>query len=98
MNYELQKVILNNATIYNILFESEVLGHIIVLENSNILVQNSEIDIKILGESFGYNGHFLLCENEEYTAVTLNSDEFLKPDYSFKVLNLNEYFLNESKL
>jgi hypothetical protein len=98
MDYELQKVILNNATVYNILFESNILGHVVLIDNCNILIQNSEIDIKTLAESFGFEGHFLISENEKYNPVTLTSDEFLKPNYSFKVLNLNEYFLNELKL
>jgi len=59
-----------------------------------------------IGVAAGNNISEIVCEykvgvdpNKDSPATFhLTSDEFLKPNYSFKVLNLNEYFLNELKL
>lgn len=97
MKYELQKIVMKNCDIYNVLFESNVLGHILLSENSNILVQVGDLDIISLAESFGFEGNFLLADGEEYKTVNLSPALDFSPLYEFKIINLNDYFLSEAK-
>lgn len=93
MTYEIQKIILKNCTVYNILLESELLGHVIEEENKKLLVQTSKLNIIPIAESLGFDGSFV-CENgEELKIVQLNSSGVVP--VNFKVINLQEHSLNE---
>ena len=96
MNYEIQKVIMKNCVIYNILHESTILGHIIESENSKVLVQADEVPIVPLAESFGFQGKFWLAANDEYKLVDLQATPDFKPLYEFKVMNFDNHFLSEA--
>ncbi|NBO36562.1 hypothetical protein EBU91_03360 [bacterium] len=95
MNYELQKIVLKNCSVYNILFEGSVLGHILMNENFSLLVQNDEIPIAPIVESFGFSGNVLLAKENGYESITLNPSEDLKAIYEFKVINLQDQILTE---
>ena len=96
MRYDIQKIIMKNCTVYNILHESTLLGHIIENEDSKVLVQTDEIPIIPLVESFGFEGKFWLVENEDYKLVELKPTPDFIPLYEFKVINFDNYFLSES--
>ncbi|MEO5366010.1 MAG: hypothetical protein H7831_06590 [Magnetococcus sp. WYHC-3] len=98
MDYEIQKVIFKNCTVYNILHESNILGHVIQHENSNVLIQTDELPIIPLAESFGFQGHFYLATEDGYQSVNLNPTSEFKPLYEFKVINLEDHLLTESEL
>jgi hypothetical protein len=93
MNYEIQKIILKNCTVYNILLESELLGHVIEEENKNLLIQTSDLNIIPIAESLGFNGSFICEINDNYEIIKLNSSGVVP--VNFKVINLQEHFLNE---
>jgi len=98
MDYQIQKIIFKNCTVYNILHESNVLGHVIQHENSNVLIQTDELPIIPLAESFGFQGHFYLASENGYESVELNPTDEFKPLYEFKVINFEDYSLNEAEL
>lgn len=95
MKYELQKIVFNNCNVYNILFESNVIGHIIANEEKTILVQNDELSIIPIAESFGFGGNAYLAKEEGYEKIVLNPSPELKPLYEYKVVNLPEYSLKQ---
>jgi hypothetical protein len=95
MNYELQKIILSNCNVYNILFESNILGHIIVDEDTTLLVQNDEVSIIPIAESFGFGGEAYLANEEGFEKVVLHGTPETKPLYEYKVVNLPNYSLNQ---
>jgi hypothetical protein len=98
MNYEIQKVIFKNCTVYNILHESNILGHVIEHENSNVLIQTDELPIVPIAESFGFQGHFYLGSEDGYESVNLTPTSEFKPLCEFKVINFDHYSLNEVEL
>ena len=93
MGYKLQKILLNNCDVYNILFEDRILGHIIVTEENTILVQNEDLNIVPLAESFGFHGKAYVSIENGYEEVILNDSSDLKPLYEYKVVNLQDQFL-----
>jgi hypothetical protein len=95
MKYELQKIVLENCKVYNILFESNVLGHILVGGGKTILVPTDEISIVPIAESFGFDGPALVANENSYETVMLNGSPELKPIYEYKVVNLPDYSLNQ---
>lgn len=97
MGYELQKVILEKGNVYNIFFDSNLLGHVLVENNTMILVQTDEIPIVPLAESFGFSGEAYVSEGDKYSKITLNGTSELQPIYEYKVLNLPNCFLTESE-
>ena len=97
MKYEIQKIIMENCTIYNFLYENRVLGHFIENDDSKVLVQTDEISIIPIAESFLFEGPCWLSENGEYKLIELNPSPELTPLYEFKSINLENYTLNELK-
>ena len=98
MNYKLQKVLLNDCSLYNILFENTVLGHVLVNEKFTILVQNDELSIVPIVESFGFSGDVLLAKEDGYEKITLNPSLELEPLYEYKVINLQNHSLTEEEI
>lgn len=88
MNYELQKITLDNETVYNIIFESRLLGHVIIADEQIILVQTDELPIIPLAESFGFSGDAYLVNGDNESKVVLNGTPEFKPLYEYKVINL----------
>jgi hypothetical protein len=95
MKYQVQKILLKNCTVYNILFESNILGHVIDHPNSKIIVQTDELPIIPIAESLGFEGDFYAANKDGYELVNLKSTDDLKPIYEYKIINLQDYFLNE---
>ena len=93
MTYEIQKIILKNCVVYNILLESELLGHVIEEDNKKLLVQTTELNIIPIAESLGFDGSFICESNKEFKIVELNSSGVVP--VNFKVINLQEHSLNE---
>lgn len=98
MPYTVQKIIMKNSVVYNFLYESKILGHLIETEDSRVLVETSDIAITPIVESFGIEGDVWLLENEEYKLRTLNPSPEFEPNYNFKVINLSENLLIESEI
>lgn len=96
MKYELQKIVMKNCVVYNILHEGTILGHVLENENSNILIQVGDLPIVPLAESFGFEGTYLIINEDSEESVELNSTPDFKPIYEFKVFNYSDYFLSES--
>jgi hypothetical protein len=88
MNYKLQKILLADCTVYNILFENKILGHVIVKNDNMTLIQTDDLNIVALAESFGFSGN-------GYHLVVLEETKELKPIYEYKVINLQDQFLTE---
>lgn len=95
MNYELQKITLENEVVYNILFESKLLGHVILSDEQMTLVQAGELPIAPIAESFGFSGEANLVEGENSSKVMLNSTPEFKPLYEYKIVNLPDSALTE---
>ena len=93
MTYEIQKIILKNCVVYNILLESELLGHVIEEDNKKLLVQTTELNIIPIAESLGFDGSFICESNKKFKIVELNSSGVVP--VNFKVINLQEHSLNE---
>jgi len=98
MGYELQKVILEKGNVYNIFFKSNLLGHVLVENDTMILVQTDEIPIIPLVESFGFSGEAYVSEGNKYSKICLNPAPELRPIYEYKVVNLPNCFLTESEI
>lgn len=96
MKYELQKVIMKNCTVYNILHESKILGHIVYNDTSKIIVSATKLPIVPIVESFGFEGKFLLAKNDNYEVVELKATPEFTPIFEFKVINLEDNFLTEA--
>ena len=96
MSYELQKIIMKNCTVYNILHEGNILGHVLESPDSNLLVQTSDIPIIPLAESFGFEGNYLILNDTETVNVVLTPTPDFKPLYEFKTFNYSDYFLSET--
>lgn len=97
MKYNVQKVIMENCTVYNFLYENELLGHLIESEDSRVLVETSDTSIIPIAESFNIGGNVWLLEDGDYKLVTLNPSPEMQPIYEFKVINLPDLFLAESE-
>jgi len=97
MKYELQKIIMKNCTVYNFLYETRLLGHLMETDDSRVLVQTSDISIIPIAESFLFEGSCWLVENDEYKLITLNASPEFTPLYEYKVINLDENLLLESE-
>lgn len=95
MKYELQKIILENCNVYNILFESNILGHILIGGGKTILVSNDEMSIVPIAESFGFDGDALLATENGYEKIVLKGSPELRPLYEYKVINLPDYSLKQ---
>lgn len=98
MKYTIQKIVMENCIVYNFLYESELFGHIIETEDSKVLIQAGDFPIIPLVESFGFKGNCWLLENEEYKLITLTPTPELEPLYEFKVVNLCDNLLVESRI
>lgn len=98
MKYTIQKIVMENCIVYNFLYESELLGHIIETDDSRVLVQAGDYPIIPLVESFNFDGNCWLLENEEYKLITLKATPELEPLYEFKVINLSDNLLVESMI
>ena len=88
MKYDIQKVIMKNATIYNFLYEDTILGHLIETNDSKVLIQSSELPLKPIAESFGFGGQVWLFEDEDYKLTNLTPTPDFKPNYDFKVIKI----------
>ena len=97
MKYNVQKVIMENCTVYNFLYENELLGHLIESEDSRVLVETSDTSIIPIAESFNIGGNVWFLEDGDYKLVTLNPSPEMQPIYEFKVINLPDLFLAESE-
>lgn len=95
MQYELQKIILEKGNVYNILFDSNLLGHVLAEENSIILIQTDEMPIVPLAEAFGFSGEAYLATENGYSKIILNPTPELQPIFEYKVVNLPGSFLTE---
>jgi hypothetical protein len=98
MKYDIQKVIMKNATIYNFLYENTILGHLIETDDSKVLIQSSDVPLQPIAESFGFEGTMWLFEDEDYKLTNLTPTPEFKPNYDFKVINLSENFLIEEEI
>lgn len=98
MKYNVQKVIMENCTVYNFLYKNELLGHLIESEDSRVLVETSDTSIIPIAESFNIGGKVWLLEDGDYKLVTLNPSPEMQPMYEFKVINLPDLFLTESEI
>jgi len=88
---------MENCTVYNFLYENELLGHLIESEDSRVLVETSDTSIIPIAESFNVGGNVWLLEDGDYKLVTLNPSPEMQPIYEFKVINLPDLFLAESE-
>lgn len=95
MKYQVQKIILGDANIYNILFESNVIGHIIVENGEITLVENDELSIVPIAESFGFAGNAFLAKEDKFESVILNPSPELMPLCEYKAINLQDLLLTE---
>ena len=95
MNYRLQKILLADCTVYNILFENKVLGHVIVENDNMTLIQTEDLNIVALAESFGFSGKAYMADETGYYPVVLQETKDLKPIYEYKVINLQDQILTE---
>jgi hypothetical protein len=93
MGYKLQKILLSDCTVYNIVFEDRVLGHLILTEHNTLLVQNEDLNIVPLAESFGFSGKAYIANENGYEEVMLNGNTDLAPLYEYKVINLDNQSL-----
>lgn len=93
MGYKLQKILLSDCTVYNILFEDRVLGHVIRTDYNTVLVQNEDLNIVPLAESFGFSGKAFVSNENGYEEVILNKTTELTPLYEYKVVNLDNQSL-----
>ena len=91
----MQKILLKDCTVYNILFETNVLGHIISSGDSLFLIQTDELPIVPIAESFGFSGKAYLTIENTMDLVELNPASELKPLYEYKVVNLEDYSLKQ---
>lgn len=98
MGYELQKVILEKGNVYNIFFDSRLLGHVLIENDTMILAQTDEVPIIPLVESFGFAGEAHVAEPDGYSKINLKPTPEFTPLYEYKVLNLPECFLTESEI
>ena len=97
MKYNVQKIIMKNANVYNFLHENVLLGHLIDNGESQVLIQTSDISIVPIVESFNFSGDCWLLEDGEYKLVNLSPSPELEPIYEFKVINLSDNLLTESE-
>lgn len=95
MKYQVQKIILGDANIYNVLFESNVVGHIIVDNNEITLVQNDELSMIPIAENFGFAGNAFLAKEDKFESIVLNPSPELMPLCEYKAINLQDLLLTE---
>jgi len=95
MNYQVQKIILKDASIYNILFEENVIGHIIVDNNEITLIQNDELSMIPIAESFGFSGKAYVAKENGFEQIVLNPSPELMPLCEYKTVNLPNLLLTE---
>ena len=95
MKYQVQKIILRDANIYNILFESNIVGHIIVENGEITLVENDELSMIPIAESFGFAGNAFLAREDKFESVVLNPSPELMPLCEYKAINLQDLLLTE---
>jgi hypothetical protein len=98
MEYNIQKLILENATVYNILLDDHILGHII--ENNDgskyILQSHPTINFSLIAEELGFNGEFnILNENSEDHVKLLKSET--SKSANFKVFNFDYLTLDPAE-
>lgn len=97
MGYELQKVILEKGNVYNIFFDSRLLGHVLIENDTMILAQTDEVPIIPLVESFGFSGEAYIAEHQGYSKIMLKGTPEFTPLYEYKVVNLPDCFLSEAE-
>jgi len=98
MKYTVQKIIMENCTIYNFLYKDELLGHLLENENSRVLIETSDTPLIPIAESFNISGDVWLLEDGDYKLKTLNGTPAFEPIFEFKVVNLSDNFLTESEI
>jgi hypothetical protein len=98
MKYTVQKIIMDNAVVYNFLYENELLGHLIDTEDSRVLVSAGDTSIIPIVESFNFSGNCWVLDEGEYKLYILNPSPELEPLYEFKVVNLEDNLLVESEI
>jgi hypothetical protein len=98
MKYTIQKIIMENCTIYNFLYKNELLGHLIENQNSKVLVKTSDTPIIPIVEAFNISGDVWLLEDGDYKLRTLNGTSDFEPIFEFKVVNLSDNLLTESEI
>jgi hypothetical protein len=98
MEYKLQKILLNNCNVYNILFEDNILGHVLINDENTIVIQTDELSIVPIVESFGFSGEALLADENGYQTVMLKGNLDLAPLYEYKVIDLQDQFLTEEEI
>lgn len=95
MKYQVQKIILGDANIYNILFESNIIGHIIVENDKITLIENDELSMIPIAESFGFAGNAFLAKEDKLESIVLNPSPELMPICEYKAINFQDLLLTE---
>jgi len=98
MEYNIQKLILENGIVYNILLDEHILGHII--ENNDgskyMLQSHPTINFPLIAEELGFNGQFnILNENSEDQVKLVNSKNLKFAE--FKVFNFDYLTLDPAE-
>jgi hypothetical protein len=88
-------MVLKDANIYNILFESNIIGHIIIDQNEITLIENDELSLIPIAESFGFSGTAYLAKENGFEQVILKPSPELMPLCECKTINLPNLLLTE---
>lgn len=94
MDYDIQKLILENAIVYNILLNETLLGHIVNFTNGQkyIIQADDSINFSLIAEEFGFSGNFTFLN--ENVKLNLHGSNQIK-EANYKVFNFDYLTLDE---
>lgn len=97
MDYQIQKIILKDSTIYNVLLREHLLGHIVETnDDKKYMIQvHPSVNFSLIAEELGFDGTYsFMTESAEQpeTVKLLRSENSMTAD--FKVFNFDYLPLN----